>query len=84
MVRSPSSFDFFRELIFFYHFPALFPAAQPPTNAPFTVYANEKGKHNVIVAETESMEWDSRNHLGIEQGGRDGEIAGEGPGYSVQ
>lgn len=38
----------------------------------------------MIVAETESMEWDSRNHLGIEQGGRDGEIAGEGPGYSVQ
>lgn len=67
---------------------ALFPAAQPPLNTPFTVYTNEKEKSSssraVIAAETESMEWDSRNHLGIEMGGGDGEVAGEGPGYSVQ
>lgn len=36
-----------------------------------------------LVAETMTMEWDSRNHMGIEVGG-DGEICGEGPGYAVE
>lgn len=69
----------------------LFPAAQPPLKTPFYTYTKSGGLPNskhpeptLLAAETDEMEYESRNQLGVGLGGGHGESAGEASGYSVQ
>lgn len=69
----------------------LFPAAQPPRKTPFSIYTKSGSLPNpkqpeptAIAAETEEMEYESRNQMGTGIGGGQGESAGEATGYSVQ
>ncbi|KAK4699115.1 DNA-directed RNA polymerase I subunit RPA49, partial [Phenoliferia sp. Uapishka_3] len=67
---------------------ALFPAATPPTTTPFQLYSqggatNGEGP-TVLAGETPDMEYDSRNQMGVGIGGGDGQVSGEGQGYSVE
>ena len=38
----------------------------------------------MLAAETPDMEYDSRNQMGVGLGGGDGQVSGEGHGYSVE
>ncbi|KAL8277074.1 hypothetical protein RQP46_010502 [Phenoliferia psychrophenolica] len=66
---------------------ALFPSATPPPTTPFTLYSQGgtvgEGP-TVLAAETPDMEYDSRNQMGVGFGGGDGQVSGEGQGYSVE
>ncbi|GAA6020401.1 hypothetical protein JCM10207_002095 [Rhodosporidiobolus poonsookiae] len=64
---------------------ALFPSAQPPSKTPYTLYTKsaaapnlEKRDAAVLAGETDEIEFESRNHLGLNGEG------GEEEGYSVQ
>ncbi|CEQ42677.1 SPOSA6832_04521 [Sporobolomyces salmonicolor] len=65
--------------------PALFPSAQPPSKTPFILYSRDGQPPNaakdqaVLAAETDDIEYESRNHLGYE-----GDVQGEAEGYSVE
>ena len=68
------------------HPPAgLFPSTQPPAKTPFTLYtpsgdapsADQRGSRALLAAETEEIEYDSRNHIG-------NSADGEAQGYAVQ
>ncbi|BGP35152.1 DNA-directed RNA polymerase I subunit rpa49 [Rhodotorula toruloides] len=65
---------------------ALFPSAQPPSKTPYTLYTKSgevvggdgrKRQQAVLAAETDDVEFESRNQLGVDE-------HGEGEGYSVQ
>ncbi|GAA5920110.1 hypothetical protein JCM1841_004105 [Sporobolomyces salmonicolor] len=64
---------------------ALFPSAQPPSKTPFILYSRDGQPPNaakdqaVLAAETDDIEYESRNHLGYE-----GDVQGEAEGYSVE
>ncbi|BGP19904.1 hypothetical protein JCM10213_008622 [Rhodosporidiobolus nylandii] len=64
---------------------ALFPSTQPPSKTPYTLYSSngqppnvDKHHRVVLAAETDEIEYESRNHAG----GDDGQDENEG--YSVQ
>ncbi|GAA6001667.1 DNA-directed RNA polymerase I subunit RPA49 [Rhodotorula paludigena] len=59
---------------------ALFPSAQPPAKTPFTLYTptgTPADRQALLAAETDEIELESRNHLGLAAGGED-------DGYSTQ
>lgn len=67
--------------------PALFPSVQPPSRTPFTLYSQTgepSEDKTVLAAQTDQMEYDSRNHMGTELGHGDGQVAGEAAGHSTQ
>ncbi|GAA6037685.1 hypothetical protein JCM8097_002284 [Rhodosporidiobolus ruineniae] len=64
----------------------LFPSVNPPTKTAFTAYtptgkapADGKRDAHVLAGETDEIEYESRNHLGL-----DGEVQGETEGYAVE
>lgn len=64
----------------------LFPSSKPTAATPFTLYASTSSGTAgpiALAAETSTMEWESRNHMGVETNGV-GEVSGEGAGYSTQ
>ncbi|BGP43179.1 DNA-directed RNA polymerase I subunit rpa49 [Rhodotorula kratochvilovae] len=64
---------------------ALFPSTQPPAKTPFSLFtpsgdansADSRGARAVLAAETDEIEFESRNHIGRDANGED-------DGYSVQ
>jgi hypothetical protein len=64
--------------------PALFPSAKPSARTPFTLYAQSgdgSAGPATLAAQTEEIEYDSRNQLGK---GLGGDMVGEGVGHSVE
>ncbi|GAA6060897.1 hypothetical protein JCM10212_000180 [Sporobolomyces blumeae] len=60
---------------------ALFPSAQPPAKTPFSLYiASSSSSQTVLAAETDDIEFESRNHLGKSHE----EAGGEDLGYSAE
>ncbi|GAA5940277.1 hypothetical protein JCM3775_004418 [Rhodotorula graminis] len=63
----------------------LFPSTQPPAKTPFTLYtpsgdapsADARGSRALLAAETDEIEYDSRNHVG-------GSVDAEAQGYAAQ
>lgn len=63
----------------------LFPSTQPPAKTPFSLYtpsgdapsADSRGSRAVLAAETDEIEYESRNHVGNSHDG-------ESEGYAVQ
>lgn len=67
-------------------FAGLFPSSKPTPETPFTMYASTSNAANgprALAAETATMEWESRNHMGVDTNDV-GEVSGEGAGYSTQ
>jgi hypothetical protein len=70
---------------------ALFPAAKPPKKTPYSLYTSSGSiptrghpESTILAAETDEMEYESRNQMGVGIGGGEGESSGEAAGYSVQ
>ncbi|GAA5930863.1 DNA-directed RNA polymerase I subunit RPA49 [Sporobolomyces koalae] len=57
---------------------ALFPSAQPPAKTPYSLYSHES--QSLLAAETDDIEFESRNHLGSSVE----EVGGEERGYSTE
>ncbi|GAA6007435.1 hypothetical protein JCM11491_004162 [Sporobolomyces phaffii] len=56
----------------------LFPSAHPPAKTPYALYTRDK--RSLLAAETDQIEFESRNHLGTAVD----EVGGEREGYSTQ
>ncbi|GAA5878032.1 hypothetical protein JCM16303_002824 [Sporobolomyces ruberrimus] len=57
---------------------ALFPSAQPPSKTPYSLYT--KDSQSLLAAETDDIEFESRNHLGSTVDS----VGGEERGYSTE
>ena len=82
---SPSRYPHYKDLLNnldIIHCIALFPSAQPPSKTPYSLYTSSESQSSssLLAAETDDIEFESRNQLGSSVE----EVGGEEKGYSTE